>query len=73
MSITIDPESSKDGIFWPRISIVMDGHCETALLRTRCLVSKDTAWFINVLRISSNFAAVKDGKCGPTLTPPLRP
>ena len=73
MSITIDPESRSDRIFWPRISIVMDGHSETALLRTCCLVSKDTAWFVNVSRISSNFAAVKDGEHGPTLTPPLCP
>ena len=36
-SITIDPESSRDGIFWPRMSMVMDGHCKTALLRTTLL------------------------------------
>ena len=24
--ITMDPESSKDGIFWPNISMEMDGH-----------------------------------------------
>ena len=73
MNITIDPESRRDGIFWPRISMVMDGHCKTALLRMRCLVSKETAWFVKVSRISSNFAAGKEGECGPTLTPPLRP
>ena len=73
MSVTIDPESRRDGIFWPRISMVMDGHCETALLRMRCLVSKETAWFVKVSRISSNFAAWKGGECGPTLTPSLHP
>ena len=73
MSITIDPESRRDSIFWPRISMVMDGHCETALLRTLCLVSKDTAWFISVSRISSTLAAVLNGKFGPNLTPPLHP
>ena len=73
MSVTIDPESSKDGIFWPRMSMVMDGHCETALLRTHCLVSKDTTWFVNVLRISSNLAAGMEDDSGSTLTPPLHP
>ena len=43
INITIDPESRRDGIFWPRMSIVMDGHCETALFNTCCLVSKDTS------------------------------
>ena len=42
INITIDPESRRDGIFWPRMSIVMDRHCEIALFNTHCLVSKDT-------------------------------
>ena len=56
MSITMDPESSKDGIFWPNISMEMDRHSETALFNTRCLVSEDTALLLNVLSMSSNLA-----------------
>ena len=50
----MDPESSKDGIFWPNISMEMDGHSETALFNTCCLVSEDTALLVNVLSMSSN-------------------
>ena len=59
MSITIDPESSKDGIFWPRMSVVMDGHCETALLITHCLVSKDTEVFQQILICNDAAVEVK--------------
>ena len=73
INITIDPESRSDGIFWPRMSMVMDGHCKTALLSTCCLVSKDTAWFVRVQKISSNLAAGMEDDSGSTLTPPLHP
>ena len=73
ISVTINPESSKDGIFWPRITMVMDGRCETALFKMYCLVSKDTALFVNVWRISSNLAAGTDDDNGLILTPPLHP
>ena len=71
--VTIDPESSKDGIFWLRISMEMDGYCEIALFKMRCLVSEDTTLLVNVWSISWNWAARIDGGVGSTLTLPLHP
>ena len=53
--------------------MVMDGHCETALFKIRCLVSLDTAQLFRVLTICSNLSSnlVKEG--GSNLAPPLRP
>ena len=56
MSVIMDPESSKDGIFWPNISMEMDGHSENALFNTHSLVSEDTVFLLNVLSMSSNLA-----------------
>ena len=44
----MDPKSNKDGTFKPRNSMVMDGHCETALFKIRCLVSLDTVQLFRV-------------------------
>ena len=73
MSITIDPESSKDGIFWPSSSMEMDRHYETALFRMHCLVSEDTAFLVNILSLSSNLAAEENCCGGSSLTPSLCP
>ena len=35
----------------------MDGHCETALFKIRCLVSVDTALLVKVLTIWSNLSS----------------
>ena len=69
----MDPESNKDGTFKDRNSMVMDGHCETALFKIRCLVSLDTVQLFRVLTICSNLSSnlVKEG--GSNLAPPLCP
>ena len=69
----MDPESNKDGTFRPRNSIVMDGHCETALLRMRCLVSLDMALLVKVLSIDSNLSSKCVNEGGSNLAPPLHP
>ena len=69
----MDPESSKDGISWPNISMEMDGHLETTLFNTHCLVSEDTALLVNVLSMSSNLAIDGEFCVGSTLTHPLCP
>ena len=69
----MDPESNKDGTFKPRNSMVMEGHCETALFKMCCLVSLDMALLVRVLTICLNLSSnlVKEG--GSTLAPPLHP
>ena len=69
----MEPESNKDGTFRPRNSIVMDRHCETALLRMCCLVSLDTALLIKVLTIHSNLSSNLVSEGGSNFAPPLRP
>ena len=69
----MEPESNKDGTFRPRNSIVMDGHCETALFRMRCLVSLDTALLVKVLTIHSNLSSNLVSEGGSNLAPPLCP
>ena len=73
MSITMEPESNKDGTFRPKNSIVMDGHCKTALLRMCCLVSLDMALLDKVFSINSNLSSKCVNKGGSNLAPPLRP
>ena len=73
MSITMDPESNKDGTFKPRNSMVMDGHCETALFKICCLVSDDTALLVKVLTICSNLSSNLVIEGGSNLAPPLHP
>ena len=73
MSITMEPESNKDGIFRPRNSIAMDEHCETALFRMRCLVSLVTASLVKVLTIHSNLSSNRVNVGGSNLAPPLHP
>ena len=73
MSITMEPESNKDGTFGPRNSIVMDGHCETALLRMRCLVLLDMALLDKVLSMDSNLSSKRVNEGGSNLAPPLHP
>ena len=62
----MDPESNNDGTFRPKNSMVIDGHCETALFKICCLVSIDTVLLVKVLTICSNLSTnfVKEG--GPT-------
>ena len=69
----MDPKSNKDGTFKPRNSMVMDGHCETALFKICCLVSLDMAQLFRVLTICLNLSSnlVKEG--GSNLAPPLCP
>ena len=69
----MEPESNKDGTFRPRNSIVMGGHCETALFRMCCLVSLDTVLLVKVLTIHSNLSSnfVSEGRSN--LAPPLHP
>ena len=69
----MDPESNKDGTFRPRNSIVMDGHCETSLLKMCCLVSLDTALLVKVLSIDSNLSSKCAIEGGSNLAPPLHP
>ena len=73
MSITMDPESNKDGTFKPRNSMVMDRHCETALFKICCLVSVDMALLVRVLTICSNLSSNLVKECGSNLAPPLHP
>ena len=73
MSITKEPESNKDGTFRPKNSIVMNGHCETALLRMRCLVSLDMALLVKVLSMDSNLSSKRVNEGGSNLAPPLHP
>ena len=67
------PESNKDGTFKPRNSMVMDGHCETALFRIRCLVSFDTVQLFRVFTICSNLFSNLAKEGGSDLAPPLHP
>ena len=69
----MDPESNKDGTFKPMNSMVMDGHCETALFKIHCLVSLVTALLVRVLTICLNLSSnlVKEGRSNSA--PPLRP
>ena len=69
----MDPESNKDGTFKPRNSMVMDGHCETALFKIRCLVLVDTALLVKVLTICSNLSSNLVNEGGSNLAPPLCP
>ena len=69
ISITIDPESSKDGTFWPRRSIGTAGHCKMALCIMHCLVSKETALLDKVWVISSNQDVGISDDNGSTLAP----
>ena len=73
MSITMEPESDKGGNFRPKNSIGMDGDCETALLRMRCLVLLDTALFVKVLMIHSNLSSNQVSEGGSNLAPSLCP
>ena len=69
----MEPESKKDGTFRPENSIVMGGHCETALLRMPCLVSLDTALLVKVLSMDSNLSSKHVNEGGLNLAPPLHP
>ena len=69
----MEPESNKDGTFKPRNSIVMDGHCETALLSRHCLVSLDTELLDKVFSIDSNLSFDDINEDGSNLAPPLHP
>ena len=69
----MDPESNKDGTFKPRNSMVMDGHCETALFKICCLVLDDTALLVKVLTICSNLSSNLVIEGGSNLAPPLHP
>ena len=69
----MEPESNKDGTFKPRNSIVMDGHCETSLLRMHCLVLFDMALLDKVLSIDSNLSSKRVNDGGSNLAPPLCP
>ena len=51
----------------------MDGHCETALFKMRCLVSLDTALLVKVLMTHSNLSSNLVSEGGSNLAPPLRP
>ena len=73
MSVTMESEFNKDGTFRPKNSIVVDGHCETALLSMRCLVSLDTELLDKVFSIDSNLSLHGMDKGGSTLAPPLFP
>ena len=69
----MEPESNKDGTFKPRNSMVMDGHCETALFKIRRLVLDDTALLVKVLTICSNLSSNLVIEGGSNLAPPLCP
>ena len=69
----MEPESNKYGIFRPKNSIVADGHCKTALLSVRCLVSLDTELLDKVFSIDSNSSLHSMEKGGSTLAPFLHP
>ena len=73
MSVTMDPESNKDGTFKPRNSMVMDGHCETALFKIRCLASDVMAQLDKVFTICSNLSSNLETEDGSNLAPPLHP
>ena len=69
----MDPESNKDGTFKPRNSMVMDGHCETALFKIRFLVSDVMAQLDKVFIIWSNLSSNFETEVGSNLVPPLHP
>ena len=69
----MEPESNNDGTFRPKNSIVMDEHCETALLRMHCLVSLDTALLDKVFSIDSNLSSKCANEGGSNLAPSLCP
>ena len=69
----MEPESNKDGTFRPRNSMVMDGHCETALFKICCLVLDDMALLVKVLTICSNLSSNLVIEGGSNLAPPLCP
>ena len=73
MSVTMEPESNKDGTFRPRNSMVMDRHCETALCKICCLVSLNMALLVKVLTICSNLSSNLVSEGGSDLAPPLHP
>ena len=70
MSVTMDPESNKDGTLRPRNSMVMDRHCETALFKIRCLALDDTVQLVRVLTICSNLSSNLETEDGLNLAPP---
>ena len=51
----------------------MDGHCETALFKIRCLVSFDTILLDKVFNIDSNLSSKCANEGGSNLAPPLHP
>ena len=59
--------------FRPKNSIVVDGHCETALLSMRCLVSLDMELLDKVFSIDSNLSLDGIDKDGSILAPSLHP
>ena len=67
------PESNKDGTFKPRNSMVMDGHCETALFKICCLVLDDTALMVKVLTICLNLSSNLVIEGGSNFAPSLHP
>ena len=69
----MDPESNNDGTFKPRNSMVMDGHCETALFKIHCLVLVDMVLLVKVLTICSNLSSNLVNEGGSNLAPPLSP
>ena len=73
MSITMEPESNKDGTFRLKNSIVIDRHCETALFNMHCLVLFDTALLDKVFNIDSNLSSRNVNEGGSNLAPPLHP
>ena len=73
MSVTIEHESNKDGTFRPKNSIIMERHCETALLRMHCLVSLDTALLVKVRSMDSNLSSQCVNEVGSNLAPSLHP
>ena len=69
MSVTMDPESSNDGTFWPNKSIGIAGHCETALCITFCFILEDTALLDNVWIISLKWLVGIGDVNGSTVAP----
>ena len=69
----MDPESNKDVTFKPRNSMVMDGHCESALFKIHFFVSDDTALLVKVLTICSNLSSNLVIEGGSDLAPHLHP
>ena len=69
----MEPESNKDGTFRPKNSIVVDGHCETALFRMCYFVSLDTELLDKVFNMDSNLFLDGMNEGGSTLAPPLHP